>query len=65
MTNADSDNSRNWNGVERRLNGNSTHRVAIVCDRMRTPRASASTDVRRPPPDGRDELSAQARPVAY
>ena len=57
------ENNTSWNGVERRLNGTSPDRVAILCGAIRRPGATSAGPMRRPTPDYRDEQPAPARPA--
>lgn len=64
MTTSSLENTTPWNGVERRLNGTSPDRVAILCGAIRRPRAPSGAPMRRPAPDYRDEAPAPARSAA-
>ena len=64
MSTSSPENNSSWAGVERRLNGTSPDRVAILCGAIRLPRAPAGAATRRPAPDYREEHPAQPRPVA-
>lgn len=55
-----SKNDKPWNGVERRRNGTSPERVAIMCGVIRLP--PGRSPVLRPMPDFRSEPAPQPRP---